>query len=162
MLIWIGIALAAIVVVILLVRVRRPPQKAQKPPSLQVVEPEVSHRLLETRPLDAQSRDGYMQAWESVQPRFADDPEIALRETDRILQRVMSECGYPTGDFGRVSEQVTSEQLGVLENYRVGHRITVKGETTMLEAHEIERARAAFRDAFERLVADSLKGLAAP
>ncbi|GEM_PF-2693422 len=159
MLIWIGIGLAAIVLVILLVRARRPPQT---PPSLQVVEPEVSHRLLETRPLDAQSRDGYMQAWESVQPRFADDPEIALRETDRILQRVMSECGYPTGDFGRVSEQVTSEQLGVLENYRVGHRITVKGETTMLEAHEIERARAAFREAFDHLVADSLKGLAAP
>jgi hypothetical protein len=150
-------AAAAIVVIIAVVFIARALRRPQTPPSLQVVEPEVSNRQLETRPLPAESRDGYLQAWEGVQPQFADDPEIALRETDRILQRVMNECGYPTGDFGRVSEQVTAEQLGVLEHYRAGHRITVKGETTMLEAHEIERARAAFQDAFEYLVAYSLK-----
>lgn len=128
---------------------RRPVTKA----GIELVDRELPHRLLETRSLLADARERYSQMWAAVQPRFVDDPEIALRETDRLIQNVMRECGYPTGDFGRVSEDVTTKQMDVLDSYRAAHRITVKGETTMLEPQEIERAAVAFRAVFDALVA---------
>jgi hypothetical protein len=148
---WLGVWFLVVVVILVVVWVIRPPEATPTP--IKLSEPEPPTQLLETRGLEAEIRDRYLKAWDEVQPLFPDDPEIALRETDRLLQNAMRDCGYPTGDFGRVSDEVTEEQLEVLEAYRAGHRITVKGETTMLEEPEITRARAAFQGAFDRLIA---------
>jgi hypothetical protein len=151
MLLWLGLwaVLVAAIVIVLLV-VRRPPPE---PTPVKLDEGELPQPLLETRSLEAEMRDRYLQAWDAIQPVFVHDPEVALRETDKLLQNVMRDCGYPTGDFGRLRDDVTEEQLRIVESYRAGHRITVKGETTMLEEGEIARARAGFQDVFERLVA---------
>lgn len=121
---------------------------------MKVVDRELPHRPLRTRPLNEDARARYSEAWAAVQPRFANDPEIALRETDRLVQNVMRDCGYPTGDFGRVSEELSAEQTDVLDNYRSAHRVTVKGETTMLEPAEVERGRQGFRAVFDALIVD--------
>ncbi|MGH7683322.1 MAG: hypothetical protein ACREMT_03160, partial [Vulcanimicrobiaceae bacterium] len=108
---------AVVAILVITILVRRP---AQMPDPVKVVDPEPTQQLLETRALDARVRDRYMKAWDEIQPLFPDDPEIALRETDRLLQNAMRDCGYPTGDFGRVSDEVTAEQLEVLESYHAG------------------------------------------
>ncbi len=148
MLLWLAVAVAVVLVVALIARaVRRP----QLHPAINVGERESAHRPLQTRLLPPDAAEGYAEAWRALQGRFLDEPEVALRETDRLLRDVMQKCGYPTGDFGRVSEKVKVEQAEVLDNYRTGHRITVKGETTVLETDEIERAVTSFHAVFERL-----------
>lgn len=146
MLVWFAIPVA-IVAIVLIARTARP----QRHNAVKVAERKVPPRLLETRPLPPIAQERYAEAWRALQSRFANEPEAALRDTDRLLQGLMQECGYPTGDFGRVTEEVSVEQVEVLDNYRVGHRITVKGETSMLESDEIARAVDSFRAAFERL-----------
>ena len=148
---WLAVGVVVVLGIVVIVRALR--RAAAQPTGMKLVDQELPHQPLETRALPAASRDRYSQTWAEVQPRFADDPEVALRETDRLVQNLMRECGYPTGDFGRVSEIVTTEQIDVLENYRAAHRITVKGETTMLEPPEIERAVGAFRAVFDALIA---------
>lgn len=151
MIVWFGAWIAVVVTIVaVMLVVRRPPAV---PTPVKLIEREEPQQLLETHPLRDEVRDRYVRAWDAIEPLFADDPEIALRETDRLLQNAMRDCGYPTGDFGRVNDEVTAEQLEVLESYRAGHRVTVKGETTMLEESEIARARAGFQDVFDRLLA---------
>jgi hypothetical protein len=135
------VVLAVVVLVIRRARLRAEAEQARRPPPLQV------------RPLSASSRDRYTQAWESLQPRFEPEPEVTIREADRLIQNVMGEWGYPSGDFGRVPAELSDAQLDVLEQYRVAHRIAVKSETTMLADEEVQRAVSAFRALFEILVA---------
>lgn len=142
--------LSIVVVVLAIVLISRYHRRAE-PVEMKLVDPEQPRRALKTRFLPADARERYSQTWAALQSRFRDDPEIALRDTDRLIQDAMRECGYPTGDFGRVSEQVTMQQTDVLDSYRVAHRITVKGETTMLETAEVEQAAAAFRAVFNAL-----------
>lgn len=153
MYLWLGLWIVVVVVIVVVMLVARPPAQ---PTPIKLIEREEPQQLLETHALEAEVRDRYLAAWDAIQPLFPDDPEIALREVDRLLQNAMRDCGYPTGDFGRVSDEITAEQLEVLESYRVGHRVTVKGETTMLEEVEIARARAGFQDVFDRLVAPTV------
>lgn len=145
---WLVVAVAVVLAIVLVVRVARRPRLH---PAVNVGERESTHRPLQTRLLPPDAREGYAQAWRALQGRFADEPEVALRDTDRLLRDVMQKCGYPTGDFGRVSEEVKVEQAEVLDNYRTGHRITVKGETTVLGTDEIQRAVSSFHAVFERL-----------
>jgi hypothetical protein len=141
-LIWLAVAIVVVCIfAIVLKRARRPTFFA----GIKPVDPEAPAGSLETCPLAADSRTRYVQAWDALQTRFAEDPEIAIREADNLLQSAMRECGYPTGDFGRITDEVTPEQLDVLEYYRVAHRLSAKGETTVLSDEEIDRAMTALR-----------------
>lgn len=152
---WLAIAVATVLAIMLIARAVRRSQL----PAVKITERELTHRPLQTRPLPPDAREGYAEAWRALKGRFADEPEVALRDTDRLLQGIMRECGYPTGDFGRVSEEVRSEQADVLDHYRAGHRITVKGETTVLATDEIERAVRSFRAVFEGLTGTPVEQL---
>jgi hypothetical protein len=150
MLFWIALVIGiACVVAVFESRVRRPRSHTR----IRLVEAERAHRPLETRPLPAGARQRYVEAWQSLQGRFKDEPEIAVREADRLVQAVMRECGYPTGDFGRVAEELSAEQREVIDDYRVAHRISVKSETSSLSDDEVGRAVAALGALFEKLTA---------
>lgn len=147
--IWVAVAIAvACVIVIIIGRARRPKSYTD----VKLVGAEAPEGILQTRPLAADSRARYVEAWNALQSRFAQDPEIAIREADNLLQSAMRECGYPTGDFGAVTDEVTPEQLDVLDHYRAAHRLSAKSETTVLSDEEIERAVTALRAVYDILV----------
>ncbi len=151
---WVAVTVATVLVIMLIARAAR---RSKLNPAVKVTPRESAQRLLQTRPLPLDAREDFTEAWRGLQGRFSDEPEVALRSTDRLLQDVMRECGYPTGDFGRVSEEVKVEQAEVLDNYRTGHRITVKGETTMLGIDEIQQAVSSFRAVFKMLTGASVE-----
>jgi hypothetical protein len=148
-LIWVAVAVVlAFAIAIVLGRARRPKVYA----GIKPVDPRAQTGILRTWPLAADARAHYVQAWDALRNRFAQDPEIAIREADNLLQRAMRECGYPTGDFGRVSDEVTPEQLDVLEYYRAAHRLSVKGETTVLSDEEVDQAVTALGAVYDILI----------
>jgi hypothetical protein len=156
---WILVVIAvAFVIAIVLVGTRRPKFYAGIKPA----DPQPSQGVLQTRPLASDSRARYVQAWNALQSRFAEDPEIAIRDADHVLQDAMRECGYPTGDFGRVSEVVTTEQVDLLEHYRAAHRLSVKGETTVLSDEEVQHAMTALRAVYDILFEEPHSAAASP
>jgi len=107
---------------------------------------------IEVRKLSPSSRERYLGEWDQLQSKFQDEPEATIRQADRMIQRVMVERGFPTGDFGPVPASVPEDLAEVLNLYRYAHRISVKCETDMISEDMASRGAAAFRALFDNLV----------
>jgi hypothetical protein len=77
----IGVVVLAVVVLLLLMRAFT---GRRKRPTL--------------RPLAVESRDRYITEWDTIETRFIDTPEDAVREADAIVMSVLRERGHPLGE----------------------------------------------------------------
>jgi hypothetical protein len=107
---------------------------------------------LEIRPLPTAARDRYLGEWQSVQARFVDDPEGAVRDADLLIQSVMRDRGYPMDDFEQRAADVSVDHPQVVENYRQGHKLaraSALGEGT---TEDLRQAMQHYRSLFDELV----------
>jgi len=107
---------------------------------------------LEIRPLPSAARDRYLDEWQSVQARFVDDPEGAVRDADMLIQSVMRDRGYPMDDFEQRAADVSVDHPQVVENYRQGHKLaraSALGEGT---TEDLRQAMQHYRSLFDELV----------
>jgi hypothetical protein len=115
---------------------------------------EKRHEQLDIRPLSDASRDRFRDEWQSVQARFVDDPEGAVRDADGLVARVMTERGYPTdADPGTRADELSVEHAGVVGEYRRGHALLdeLDGDD---DTEKLREAMQCFRTAFEELLHD--------
>ncbi|MGH7329594.1 MAG: hypothetical protein ACREJX_14710 [Polyangiaceae bacterium] len=108
---------------------------------------------VQVRSLQGAARERYVSAWQAMQSGLDEEPEATIRQGDRLLQAVMRDCGYPTGDFSRVSGEVSPDEQSVLDNYLVAHRVSIKAETSSISDEEVQRAMAALNAALGSLLA---------
>jgi hypothetical protein len=107
------------------------------------------HEELDIVSLSDGVRARYAEEWRQVQARFVDEPEAAVREADQLVQRVMSDRGYPVADdFERRAADVSVDYPDVVENFREGHRLAGEGDTEALR-----QAMVHFRSLFAELPA---------
>src|SRR5579872_3829755 len=148
---WLAVTLLAccVLAVIVVVRTRARARKAR--------EQELAPRPLQVHTLDPAALQRYLETWEVLQGRFESEPEATIRDADRLIQNVMRDRGFPTGDFGRVSGLVllSPEQAKIVDDYRLAHRISVKAETDLVPDDDARRAVAALRSLFASLCAPS-------
>jgi hypothetical protein len=106
------------------------------------------HDELEIVSLSDRVRDRYAEEWRQLQARFVDEPEAAVREADELVQRVMSDRGYPVADdFERRAADVSVDYPDVVENFRDGHRLAGESDTESLR-----QAMVHFRSLFAELL----------
>ncbi|HYK06655.1 MAG TPA: hypothetical protein VEW11_02685, partial [Gaiellaceae bacterium] len=106
------------------------------------------HEELEIVSLSDGVRARYTEEWKQVQAHFVDEPETAVREADELVQRVMSDRGYPVADdFERRAADVSVDYPDVVENFRVGHRLAGASDTESLR-----QAMVHFRSLFAELL----------
>ena len=106
------------------------------------------HDELEIVPLSDNVRARYAEEWRQVQARFVDEPEPAVAQADGLVQRVMSDRGYPVADdFERRAADVSVDHPVVVENFREGHRLAGAGDTESLR-----QAMVHYRALFEELL----------
>ena len=106
------------------------------------------HDELEIVSLSDGVRARYAEEWKQVQTRFVDEPEAAVREADQLVQRVMSDRGYPVADdFERRAADVSVDYPDVVENFRDGHRLAGESDTESLR-----QAMVHFRSLFAELL----------
>jgi hypothetical protein len=76
------------------------------------------HRNLHLRPLDQSVRQKYLDAWNDVEQRFVDIPGTAVADAGRLVDSVMTECGYPEGDTDHRADDLSVDHPDVALDYR--------------------------------------------
>jgi predicted nucleic acid-binding protein len=113
---------------------------------------------LEIRPLEAGARERYAQEWRALQARFVDQPEQAVRDSDRLVAEVMRERGYPVDDFDRRAQDISVDHPEVAENYRSAHAIAERTERGDSSTEELRQATVHYRSLFEELLETHVGG----
>jgi hypothetical protein len=116
----------------------------------ELLERQKQHDKLDIRPLSPESRERYVQRWQSTQSRFVDDPKGAVAEADRLVQDVMQERGYPTKDFDRRVADISVDHPDLVEKYRTADgvaRASERGEASTEDMrHSVRHYRALFAE----------------
>lgn len=115
----------------------------------ELTEREKRHDELDIRPLSPGARDRFADRWSTVQERFVDDPNSALREAHGLVVEVMRERGYPTDDFEQRAADVSVDHPHVVENYRSAHAITERGDA---DTEDQRQAMVHYRALFDELL----------
>ena len=107
---------------------------------------------LDIRELTPAARERYVAQWQSVQTRFVDDPGGAVRESDRLVQQVMNERGYPTEDFDQRAADVSVDHPDVVTHYREAHTVWAANERGEATTEDLRQALIHYRSLFDALL----------
>ncbi len=72
----------------------------------------VGRRRPQLRPLTSESRERYINEWDSVESRFVDSPEQAVREAEALVMSVLRERGHPLTERDLPAEVQRAHRLG--------------------------------------------------
>ena len=168
--VWIVIAAAAVAVVVLLAiwaagRKRRTShlregfgpeydRTVEEAGSRRKAESDLSDREkrreeLDIRPLAPGTRDRFATRWSTVQERFVDDPNGALKDAHGLVVEVMGERGYPTDDFEQRAADVSVDHPHVVENYRSAYAISERSDA---DTEDQRQAMVHYRALFDELL----------
>lgn len=103
-------------------------------------------------PLEAATRDRYIERWRLVQARFVDDPNATVDEADRLLSEVMAARGYPMADFEQQAADLSVNYPLVVDHYRAGHAIAVRHARGQTSTEDLRQALVNYRALFLELV----------
>jgi hypothetical protein len=106
---------------------------------------EQRHAKFELHPLSAESRRAYESDWARVQERFVDTPTDAVAEADRLITALLTERGYPTGEFDQQAADLSVDHADVVDGYRSAHGV-LAGHTD--ETDDLRRALLDYRSVF--------------
>lgn len=110
------------------------------------------HGKLAVKPLPPPIRDNYALKWTFVQEHFADRPEVAVADADRLVMTLMNERGYPTGEYERRRADLPVEYARTLDNYRAAHGIYQRHSRSQASTEELRMAMAHYRALVEDLL----------
>lgn len=112
----------------------------------------------ETRLLEPEQQQRYADEWRNVQGRFVDQPQEAVRESDRLVKEVMRERGYPVDDFDQRAEDISVDHPHVVENYRSAGQIAQRNERGEASTEDLRQATVHYRALFEELLDSKVGG----
>ncbi|WP_432971563.1 hypothetical protein [Dactylosporangium sp. CA-233914] len=121
------------------------------------------HDRLELHELDPEQRRRYADQWQRTQAHFVEEPEIATRDADALVTRVMAERGYPvTEDFDTRAQDLSVEHAETLGHYREAHEISQANERGQATTEQLRQALMHYRALFAELLGERPGGHPAP
>jgi hypothetical protein len=109
---------------------------------------------LTIRPLSAEDRKRYLEAWRLRQEHFVENPRTAVTDVDLLVEEVMRARGYPVGDFERQAADVSVDHPNLVENYRAAHAIAQRSRDGRASTEDLRNAMLHFRALFDDLLED--------
>lgn len=113
---------------------------------------EKRHDGLTLRELPAEARNRYTEEWRQVQALFVDDPRRAATQADALITRIMTDRGYPTGQFDQRAADLSVEHATTVDRYRRAHELTISHHQGDADTEDLRHALVDYR----ALVADLL------
>lgn len=108
-------------------------------------------------PLNADERSAFSESWLREQSLFVDDPRVAVRHADTLVQDVMKRRGYPVSDFEQNATDLSVDHPMVVENYRVAHGIAVRDARSQSSTEDLRKAMVSYRALFEDLLGQTVE-----
>src|SRR3954468_23616632 len=115
-------------------------------------EREKRHAELELRELSPESQAQYRAAWEEVQIQFVDSPSEAVGTADELVTRLISERGYPTGEYDDRLADLSVEHASTLQHYRDAHEISERNAAGSASTEDLRQALVHYRALFADLL----------
>jgi hypothetical protein len=113
------------------------------------------HAQLELVELSPQARAEYTRQWEELQIRFVDAPEEAVNDADDLVTRLISDRGYPTGDYDEQVAQLSVEHAATLASYREAHDISLLNRRGEADTEKLRMAVVHYRALVAELLSES-------
>lgn len=129
---------------------------SQKEAEKVLEEREERSRKIIIRPLPVEDREHFAEAWRNLQARFVDAPGEAVIEADQLLEQLMAQRGYPTGDFEQQAEDVSVDHPRVVQSYRAAHAIAKRQRQGQASTEDLREAVVQYRALYEELLSPSL------
>jgi hypothetical protein len=107
---------------------------------------------LEIRPLSAEERARFAEAWRSTQARFVDAPNETIGEANKLIKEVMQARGYPVNGFEERAADLSVHYPEVVTNYRAAYRIAQQNERHEADTEDLRQAMVHYRSLFEELL----------
>ncbi|RCV57434.1 hypothetical protein [Marinitenerispora sediminis] len=116
---------------------------------------EKRYAKLNLRPLSDAARQEYTGKWAAIQERFVDAPADAVREADRLLTRLMSDRGYPTGGPEQTAAALSVERPHAVAGYRAACAVLAPRGSDPPGTEELRVALVHYRDLLTEILASA-------
>jgi hypothetical protein len=126
--------------------------KAQAEAKLEKLEKRVDR--FDLKPLTPVVRANFVAAWQKIQARFVDDPEIAVTEADKLIQEIMAARGYPVTDFDQRAADISVNHPLIVEHFRAGHDIAREHSKGRASTEDLRQAMIHYRTLFDELAGE--------
>jgi hypothetical protein len=103
-------------------------------------------------PLAPADASRFSQAWNSLQGRFIDSPKGVVTEADHLVQELMTQRGYPMGDFERMAADISVDHPTVVAAYRAARSIAARDVRGEADTEELRKAVIHYRTLFDELL----------
>jgi hypothetical protein len=127
-------------------------QKNQRAAEAELRDRERYRARLDIKPLSEAARARYADEWRVIQQSFVDQPEEATTGAYDLVNRVMTERGYPMRDFDAQADLVSVDHPNVVENYRIAHGIHERAERQQASTEDLREAMLRYRSLFDELL----------
>lgn len=118
---------------------------------------ERQHEDLEIRPLSTAARERYLEEWRQAESRFVADPHDSARAAERVVVRVLADCGYPTaGSTEDQAAYLAADHPDVAERFRHGNAM-LKADGDDEATENMRMAVLDFRAVLDELVEDGVR-----
>ncbi|WP_250035739.1 hypothetical protein [Paractinoplanes maris] len=115
-------------------------------------EREKKHASLELKPLSAEAQATYSANWEELQIQFVDDPQQAVTAADDLVTRLITDRGYPTGEYDDRLANLSVEHARTLDHYRQAHEISRRNTAGDANTEDLRQALVHYRALFADLL----------
>jgi hypothetical protein len=104
------------------------------------------------RPLTAEERAHFSDAWRRVQALFVDDPGAAVGQGDALVTELMAVRGYPMTDFEQRAEDLSVDHPVVVQHYREARSIADRHVRKAAPTEDLRQALVHYRALFDDLL----------
>lgn len=120
------------------------------------------HGGIEHKPLAAQSRERYGNAWTAVQAKFVDEPGQAVADADQLVGGLAAERGFPAANASEHFDALSVHHPHHVHGYRQAHALAGCGgaaeQSAKQSTEELRKALLGVRGLFDDLLRDDGKG----
>jgi len=112
------------------------------------------HDRLDLHDLTDEQQGRYRKDWLVIQQHFVDDPVAAVRDSDLLVNALVSDRGYPASNYEDRLSHLSVEYANVLNHYRDAHEISVRSGSGAATTEQLRQAMVNYRELIGALLGE--------